>query len=161
MKAGIGDTELFLSVVRPIAAAMHSGKEADHKLRFYQELSKGEQAAFMYWVFHSHAACKEQFYTWIPYMRHADQGYWEQLWHGMKLIGCAGVLQLMERCDQLYEELERDKTGWAAYQPADLAETGLRQRVEVLYLEFEELKPRAMEMIGRYIKDRPEAFTER
>lgn len=150
--------EAFLWVVQPIAGHMHSSKAPGHRHAVYRALGGGQRAAFMFWVLVSHAADEAQFYTWVPYMRAPEQGYWNQLRQGMERLGCTEVLHFIAECDALFGELEKKKPQWSDFTPADLEAPALHQRVQGLYSAFEALAPGAMESIGLYIKEHAAEF---
>lgn len=154
----ISTAELFMLAVKPIALEIHSGKGPDHKYDVYKELTDGQRAAFMFWVLYSHAPDEVLFYTWVPYMRQPKPDYWNQLRVGMKLIECTEVLLFMDKCEEVFSVLEKKKSALADFKMTDLEDTILKQEIQKLFIEFWELAPRTIEIIGIYIKNHANDF---
>lgn len=158
------DEKLFKMAIEPIAKQMHSRFGPRYKFTLYKELTKGQKAAFMFWILYYHSSIEIfQFYTWIPYMRYSSQNYWNELIAGMNLLNCDKMLQFITECEEVFQDLEtknqsRDSK-WVDFHLNDLdLDPILKLKVLDLHLKFKELTKIVFPIIIEYIRNNHNEF---
>ncbi len=155
--------ELFSAAIHPISIEMHSGKGAEYKFRLYNALSKGQKAAFMFWVLYTHSSHEsQQFYTWIPYMREPAQNYWAELTIGMNLFESNQMIQFIKDCESVFSILEsanrKRNNNWTSFHNSDLEDTAIKPYIDELHIKFKNIAPGTIDLIGHYIRENVNEF---
>lgn len=153
------DTELFLACFDPFIPIIR-GKNTSVKEEIYQQLTRGQQALFMFNVFYNHASKSlVEFYWWSAYYW-AQPKAWAAIKEGLKYFKADRMLSLMDEVEFLLsnKNYPRSLEGFPVTYNDLENDLNLHTSVSQLNSRFLEISRTTLKTIGESIRKHPTEY---
>lgn len=160
----LDDEALGAACVEPIIKAYKDiqTRGEDFSTGLYKELSRGQQALFVFRAYYNHAIKSEaDFYWWSAYFM-AQPGRWAGLKHALLFFDDRTTIHVLEST----EEILRNRNHPRGLENFDVSASDLnddpelRSSVKPLYDRFKEAVSTTHGSIGAYIRNHPHDFVQ-
>lgn len=155
------DVALVRGIFEPIIPKIR-GKSITVKQEIYQQLTREQQALFMFNAYYNHASNSlAEFYWWSAYYW-AQPKTWSALKAGLRFFKADTLIQLLDDMEKIFisrkdqRSLEEFKV---TYQDLD-HNAELLASVSSLNTILHEISPAILKKIGMYIRTYPHEFIE-
>ncbi|MBB3068965.1 hypothetical protein FHS14_001952 [Paenibacillus baekrokdamisoli] len=132
----------------------------DDEIKFYNELTNGQQALFMFRAFYEHARkSAEDLYWWSAYFM-AQTGRWPSLKRGLSYFEDVVAVTLIEDIERFLKERNHPRS----LENFDVTiqdlenDSELLSSFEIFYARYQAVTPITIKRIGQYIREHADEF---
>ncbi len=158
----LDNVALAWACIRPTIEQIR-GKTIIVKSRVYAQLTVGQRALLAFWILYGHAQHGvAQFYGEVSYLL-AEVDLWQFLRAGMRHIGDATMLRVIEEMEKVYLDITAahrlECPQWSCSVTERLvAEPEVRAKVVRFDAVFLEILPATLTRVCAHIRDHPDEF---
>ncbi|MBD8497511.1 hypothetical protein [Paenibacillus arenosi] len=160
----LDDRQLVDTCFNPLIQAfkqvrIHNGDEA----AFYDELTRGQQALFIFRVYYDHAmVSQEELYWWSAYF-YAQPRKWSALKRGIEYLHAEDAFQLVTDIEHLLatREFPRQIDNFTITMKDLESDPPLLTAFEHYYTKFQQLSDAAIQHAAQYIRGNLDEFVQR
>jgi hypothetical protein len=146
--------------IKPIVMQVR-GKDFSAKSQVYSQLTRGQQALFMFRVYFNHASKSlVDFYWWSVYFQ--TQSSWSEIKAGLQYFGDDIMIKILIETENILKEANQQgiiKLDNASYDDLDRS-SEFKISISRLYTIFQETAPVTHRLIGEYIRKNTDEFVQ-